>query len=281
MIENTEQSQSVESTELDSELPKDLSQTSEAPKEQPSLVDLDSMEKFKFGGREWTPKELKSAYMMQSDYSKKTAEIAQERKFSDNLIYDLRKIRSEMQNNPDIINEFKRIYPKKYHAYADEMTDLLRTSQPAPQRLNSQGTDFLPPEVQRKIDLLEEKMGHYEKNTYEAEVAKHAAEIERTISTLSTKYPFADEEQVLARAQVLRERGDELDQKAWDGLFKMVNDKNENFLKQRQSDMIKKQTTANNKAKDVPSGGGTPGTAPRKFKNFNEASEAALKDFAQ
>ncbi len=123
-------------------------------------------------------------------------------------------------------------------------------------------------------------MGTYEKNTFEAEVAKHASELERTISTLSAKYPFADEEQVLSRAQALRERGEELDEKSWDGLFKMVNDKNENFLKMRQSEQIKKQQSANQKGKDVASGGGTPAQAPRKFKTIKEASEAALRDLA-
>lgn len=279
MIENTEQSQSVE-TELPTQESESLNQTQETPKEQPSIIDLDTMEKFKFGGREWTPKELKSAYMMQSDYSKKTAEIAQERKFSENLIHDLRTIRQKMADNPAIIDEFKRIYPKKYHAYADEMLDLLRSTQKPTQQMQQPQSPSLPPEIQRKIDLLEEKMGTYERNTFEAEVAKHASELERTLSTLSQKYPFADEEQVLSRAQALRERGEELDQKAWDGLFKMVNEKNENFLKQRQSEMIKKQNTANQKAKDVASGGGTPAQAPRKFRTIKEASEAAIKDLA-
>ena len=60
----------------------------------------------------------------------------------------------------------------------------------------------------------------------------------------------------------------------------MVHDKNEAFFNKRQSEMIKKQNTANSKAKDVAQGGGTSGAAPRKFKTFSEASEAALRDHA-
>lgn len=262
----TEQPQSVQEPELNESLTPDT----EIPKEQPQVIDLDSLEKFKFQGRELTPKELKSAYMAHADYTNKTKEIAQERKYYDNLEFDLSKVKSD----PQLIDQFKQIYPKKFHYLVDKYIDRPQPAQPVQQQGQSQ------PPLPKEFMELKEKVEMFEKRNFDAEVAKHASDLDRLITGLSKKYPFADEEQVLSRAQSLRERGEDLDEKAWDGLYKMVNDKNEAFYKQRRDDELKKQKEANSKAKDVPMGGGTPGQAPRGFKTIREATEAALKDFA-
>jgi hypothetical protein len=107
-----EQSQSQETPEV---LDKELAPSAETPEAAPELVDLDTMDKFKFGGREWTPKELEAAYMRQQDYSRKTQEIAQERKYYDNLPYDL----DMVKNNPALVNQFKQVYPAKFHSWID------------------------------------------------------------------------------------------------------------------------------------------------------------------
>jgi hypothetical protein len=263
-----EQSQSQETPEV---LDKELAPSAETPEAAPELVDLDTMDKFKFGGREWTPKELEAAYMRQQDYSRKTQEIAQERKYYDNLPYDL----DMVKNNPALVNQFKQVYPAKFHSWIDRVVG--QAKQAAPQQ---PGQSAQTPQLPKEFQELRAEVDAFKKERFDAEVAKHSTEIDRIMSGLSKKYPFADEDSVLAKAQSLSERGQQVDEKIWNGLFKMVNDKNEKLLNERQAERIKQQKAASSKAKDVGFGGGTPGQAPRQFKTIKEATEAAMKDFA-
>jgi hypothetical protein len=87
-------------------------QSEAAPESTPQTVaELDKLEKFKFEGQEYTPQELKNAILRQSDYTRKTQEFSQERRFYDNLQADLRSVRS----NPALAAEFRRTYPEKFH----------------------------------------------------------------------------------------------------------------------------------------------------------------------
>src|SRR3954464_16064772 len=105
------------------EVTKDLENTSSAPGEAeagageqpktPEMVDLESLEKFRYAGREMTPKELQQAVMLQSDYTRKTQQLAEERKYYDNLSADL----SAVAQNPQLAAKFKEVYPEKFHDY--------------------------------------------------------------------------------------------------------------------------------------------------------------------
>lgn len=221
--------------------------------EQPSVTDVDSLERFKFNGREWTPKELKESYLRHEDYSRKTQSISEERKFYDNLSHDLETVKS----NPALIDKFKQIYPEKFHNY-------LKWVGPAETPTNKQQTpagidpSFVEEFKQLKAEINEQK------------VSAINAELDAKFNKLSTQYPMADEEAVIARAAALVDKGEKLTDKVWDSLWKSVHDRNQNLADKYYSEKVKKQTQANSKGKDVGAGGSTPGAAPVRPRSIKE-----------
>lgn len=230
----------------------------------PSIPDLDSMEKFKYGGRELTPKELQSMVLMQSDYTKKTQAIAEERKYYDNLNADL----AAVKKNPALMDRFKSIYPEKFHGYLEYVRSV-QQAQPQQQSQQSQYAS-IDPDVMQRFQRLEADMN------LRAQAAINA-ELDAKFKTLSEKFPFADEEAALARAQALVDRGEKLTDQVWTGIWKSVHEKNDALFKKNQATQIQKQKAANAKGKDVASGGGIPGQAPVRPKTIKEASKYALE----
>lgn len=248
------------------ELPEPSSQGSEEvleqKAEQPSVLDLDSVDKFKFNGREWTPKDLKSAYMMQSDYSRKMQEISQDRKYTDNLSQDV----SAVIANPALVEEFKKIYPQKYHSVLDK---ILEKASPK-QGLERPGSP--DPVFVNRLDRLE-------KQIFEREVMAAEAEIDSKFKGFNEKYPYADEQVVIAQAQAILDKGEQINDKAFDTLFKQSHEKNQTRLEQIYSKKVGEQKKANSIAKDMGSGGGTLGKAPTKFKSIQEATSALAREY--
>jgi hypothetical protein len=265
MFENEGQAteQPVESPELDTETTPQSQSMETAP---PSIPDLDSMEKFKYGGREMTPKELQSMVLMQSDYTKKTQALSEERKYYDNLSADLAAVKS----NPALVDKFKSIYPEKFHSYLGYVAQQQPAQTQSPQ--NSQYAQ-IDPQVMQRFQRIEADMN-------ERSVAAINAELDAKFSKLSEKFPYADEEAAIARAQALMDRGEKITDKMWEGIFKSVHEKNETTFKQRQAEITKKQKEANSRGKEASGGGGIPGQAPRSPKTIKEASKYALEEMA-
>lgn len=249
----------VENQEVESQSNEQVSET--ATQEQPSLVELDSLEKFRFQGRELTPKDLMSSVMMQSDYTRKTQEIAQERKYYENLQADL----DYVKQNPQMIDQFKQLYPEKFHRFLGYVV----TDQ---SKLNNQVN--LPPDIMKRLD----KIDLLEKEYTDSKVKAIEAELDAKFKVYSEKYPMADEEAVIARAQSLLDKGEKLTDKAWDTLWKTVNDKNQKLADKYYSTKVNQQKQVSQKSKDVSLGGGIPGQAPKMPRTIKEASEMALRE---
>jgi hypothetical protein len=238
-------------------------QEPQQPEQAPEVLDLDSVDKFKWGGREWTPKDLNGAILMQSDYTRKTQALAEERKYYDNLKVDL----DSVDKNPALVAEFKKVYPEKFHYLVDKWA-------PKPAQVGSSSIDPSIMEKLNKVDAIEQRI-------LEREVQSINAELDAKFSTLSKKYPLADEEAVVSRAQAVLNKGERLNDQVWDSLWKQVHDRNKKLFDTQYSQMVKTQKSAGNKAKDMASGGGIPGQAPRNFKTIKEASEALRAEFEQ
>jgi hypothetical protein len=252
-LEDFESSAPVETT------PTDAPQVESSSAEQPSLYDLDSAEKFKFQGREWTTKELQSHILRQEDYSRKTQEISQERKYYDNLSYDLEAVK----NNPALADKFKSIYPDKFHSYLKYLGPAEKT--PAQNPGTGIDQSFVEEFKQLKAEITEQK------------VQAINAELDAKFSKLSSQYPMADEEAVIARAQALLDKGEKLTDKVWDSLWKNVHERNQKLADKYYSEKVKKQSQANAKAKDVGFGGATPGAAPVQARTIKERTEQLLR----
>jgi hypothetical protein len=233
------------------------------------ILNLDSVEKFRFDNKEWTPKDLRSAYLMQSDYTKKTQEIAQERKFYDNLEFDLHQVK----NNPSLAAQFKSIYPEKFHKFLGYVSQGSSAGQATAQTQTEQKSQYA------QIDpSLVERFNRLESSIHEQKVQAAEADLNEKCAKYSKEFPFADEEAVLARASALLDRGTKLTDQVWEGLWKSVHERNEKIASQFYSQKVNQQKTMNSKGKDIARGGGTPAQAPRVAKTIREASQFALQE---
>lgn len=230
---------------------------------QPEMVDLDSLEKFRYSGQEMTPKELQRMIMAQSDYTRKTQAIAEERKYYDNLEVDLKAVKA----NPQMIAQFKSVYPEKYHKFLEYVTPA-QAAQAAAQVGQGQTMD---PAIADRLQRLESEI-------HERKVANIEAELDSKFKGLSQKYDMADEEAVIARAQALLEKGEKLTDQVWDKVWKSVHDRNKNLAESYYSKKVQQQKTASSKGKDMGAGGGTPGTAPKSPRSIKEMNRLIQQD---
>lgn len=239
-------------------------------------IEIDSLDRYRYKGQNL--KDWESGFMRQQDYTQKTQHIAQERKYYDNLSYDLETVRS----NPQLAEQFKSIYPEKFHGY---LRYVLENSAGTPQQRPNGGNQAS--QYARLDPATEERIKRIESSYLEKEKAAITAELDSKFKTLSQKYPFADEESVVVRAQTLLSKMKEADplnqnlkisDKQWDALWKAQHDRNHQLADAQYKKQVKSQVQANQKGSGGGKGGGIPGQAPRQFKTIKEATEQALAD---
>ena len=234
-----------------------------------NILELDSLASFKYKGRDLSPKDLDNwerGNMMQSDYTKKTQAISEERKYYDNLHVDLASVR----DNPALANEFRKTYPEKFHNYLDFLGNR-NTQNPETQPEGIKPS--LDPEIMSRL----QKVDQMENYIREQEVKAVDAKLDVIFQKMAVKYPMADEERVLAMAQGLHNQGTKLDDAMWDKIWSAVQQKTEGMFKTYQKNLVSKQQEASGKAKDTAPGGGTVGQAPKRM-SFREATEQAVSD---
>lgn len=238
--------------------------STETPKD---ILDLDKLERVKWGGKEWSIADLEKATLRQEDYSRKTAELAETRKYADNFASDLQTV----IQNPQRLNEFRKIYPKQYVDVAEKVLASRKEAEP-------KSTSVPSPMHDPRVDELQSKITAWEQAQHKAEVEKINSWLDNQFDTLSKKYTYADRDVVLARAQIISDQGHQVNEKVLDKLFK----ENDAEVKVRWDKMYKekatKQLETGAKSKDIGAGGGIPGAAPRGFKTIKEATKAFLDD---
>jgi hypothetical protein len=67
-----------------------------------------------------TPKDLKNSYLMREDYTRKTQEVAEARKYVDNFKYDLQ----SLVKQPSLMGQFEKVYPKEFVQLAKEILSI-------------------------------------------------------------------------------------------------------------------------------------------------------------
>ena len=242
----------------------------------PSLTDLDKLERFRFAGREWTPKELKSAHLMHSDYTKKTQELAETRKYADNFAADLQTVLSDRAR----LEEFRRIYPKEFVAVAERIL----AGQPGqPNASPAQPTSTDPLKDHPEFLRMRGELNEWKQEKEKAEIAANQSWLDNQFATLSKRYPFADHEVVTARAEVAMRNGtqlkpDDAGQSVLEKLFKQNDAEVKARWEKHYKEKVNQQLEAGKRGRDVGSGGGTPTGAPKGFKTIKEATAAFLND---
>ena len=240
---------------------------------EPTIYELEKLSKFKYQGQELTPKDLESMILRQKDYTQKTQSLSKEResfkaeqKYYENLHYDLENVK----NNPQLAQKFIEIYPEKFHSYLKQV--LGQNQNPAQSQQNQA--------QQYDVDLMS-RLQKLESYYNDQEVAKHTQAINSTISKLESKYPDADKEKVLGRVWQAAHDGAEINDQLWENTFKTVEGEFKARLNARYGDLVKQQTEANKKARDVETGGGTVGRAPQKFKSLKDVTSHAINDLTK
>lgn len=232
-----------------------------------AVADLSKFSKVKLDDRELTLDELKNGWMMQSDYTKKTQEIAKERKYYDNLEADLRNVKDD----PSLIGQFKKVYPEKFHRYLDFVGSANQAAKSA--------TKGLDPDIESRLgkyDELLEKVNSFE-NTLQANEAKALeASLEVAEKNLAVKYPYADSVYAYTLAQEARNRWEkengrrmskeQINEQWMEPFFKKAHEYQTGLFKKYQEEQVKKVKQTNKAASDVGRGGGVPGQAPAKIK---------------
>lgn len=239
-------------------------------------VEIDSLDRYRYQGRPL--KDWETGYMRQQDYTQKTTQLSQERKYFDNLAVDLDRVKQ----NPSLAEQFRTIYPEKFHAYLR----YVENSGQAPRQANEQSAQQQQ-QYSRLDPAMEMRINNLEKSFRDKEVAAISAELDNKFRTLSQKYPFADEEAVVARAQALLAKMKEMNplnqnisisDKQWDALWKSQHERSHGLSDAQYKKQVQSQIQANRKSSEAGKGGGTPGQAPRQFRTIKEATTQALSD---
>lgn len=245
--------------------------------------------KLKVGDQEFTLEELQKGHLRQQDYTRKTQELAQERKYADNLDADLEKIAGD----PALLVEFKRIYPEKYHALADRAA---RYSSGKPAETNpgagKDGAQKADPELLAKVKKLEDAESARAAEAREREIKSYEQEIDSTMKELAPKYPLANDDLVLVKAQQLLhhlrakagERGEDaakikLTKQHWERVYKLTHEQSEKAYQAHYNKQRQKQQGAHSQGRDVAAGGAAPGQAPAgmKLKDVKDHMIASLE----
>ena len=244
----------------------------QAPSTAPQILELDKHERVKWNGQEWSLKDLQSSVLRQSDYTRKTQELAKEREFVENLPYDLARV----QQDASLVQAFKQIYPEKFHALVKQFE--AKAVEPS-----------VPTESKAGIDpVYLSRLEKIESSLMEKEVQAIEASLDNTMASMKTKYPMADEESVLARASNLLEsksfadldKQGRITEAGWEKIFKAVGERNQKMAETHYKSLVDKQTKASAKAKDGGLGSGVaPGAAPKKML-LKDAEKYALEQIA-
>lgn len=246
------------------------------------VVDLDSLERFKWNGEEFTKDELGKMAMRQSDYTRKTQELAEERKYASNIGADLRTL-AENDWNSDLVAKFKEVYPEKYHGVVDHFLNK-----------SEQDQGKQPDEVESKVQkLFEERFSPHLKDlqsikqeAYEQKVQAESKWLDNQFETMSKKYPLADDNlvnsELIAKIDEAKQNGQKfgVNEGVIEKLFKANHERMQKRFQEYQNNQTKEQANANKGAFDTGSGGGPVGEGRQKM-GLREATENAINQLTK
>lgn len=254
-----------------------------------SVADLAKLQKFMLDGEELTYDQIKKERLRQKDYTRKTQELAEEKrtfqsesKYAVNLPKDL----DVLMSQPWRAAEFRKLYPDQYHGYADRIERMYKDA-PAlwskSEAPKEQAPQAQQPDIEKMIeDRISNRLKPYEEKDRREQEKTYLAQMDATEAKLIQKYKRANKFEVYAAAEYLAKGdennpdGRELNDQDWEKLFKDSHDRTVALIKQAQTEDFNEQKLANNKLKDVQSGGGIPGEAPVVAKDIKAATKRFL-----
>lgn len=253
------------------------SQVDHATGENNSALTLDNVDEFLFQGQKYTPEDLNKAMLRHADYTRKTQELAEQRKYISNLAADLELVRE----NPKLAEQFKTVYPKEFHSYLRFAMSQAKAESDVDEEASNLPKSVL--DKLSKLDKLEEKMRQLDELTREREVETASRQLDVILDKFSTKYPYAVEDAVLNQAQALIDMNKDnprfqMTEAVWERLFKQVNERIKTKVETQYKSQLEEQLKKNHKASDSGPGGLAPGRGPSGPKTIAEATEMAIQD---
>ena len=253
---------------------KPILENSEAPKPETAkeILDLDKLERFRFAGKEWNPKDLRNSYLMREDYTRKTQEVAEARKFADNFKYDMQ----SLVKDPGLMDKFASIYPKEYVESAKEIMQMLRSGNTPSPNQTQQGQ--IDPNFLKEFKEVKGWIQSQTEQQKQVSIEQANTWLDNQYTSLSKKYPNAVEEIVTARAQALIDMQRPVNSEVLDKLFEQSQkEMTDRFVTAKQN-KVKEQLKVGQSGKDVGQGGSPASEGPKKYKTFKEAKAAMLAD---
>lgn len=235
----------------------------------PQITDLDGLSEFTFQGEKYNPDRLHQIFGEWKSNSEKMTEYQKEIQFTDNLQIDL----DNVLTDPRLADKFKATYPKKYHAILDRY---LQSNGQAPAQ-SQPAQSSLPKEFMSEFNQMKERLTFHEQRAMDAEVMSASAKLDAVLPPLFKKFEMANEDQVYMRAEALLQGGQKLSDKTWERLVRESHEAMQKKADQVYSAKLKTQLEQGKRGQDVGAGGATPGAAPKKARNFDEAREAMLQ----
>lgn len=231
-----------------------------AEQAQPSITSLDSLSEFEFQGEKFTPDRFQEVYKGYKSYGEQVKQSQAEDRYWSNLDTDIESVLAD----PTLADKFKSIYPQKFHRVLERV--LGSSNKPAQQ------SQALPKEYLAKLS----KIDQLEQNFQQMSVDAANAKLDAILPKLYDKYPLANEDQVLSRAEAMISQGMKLTEGVWERIAKesheFVSKKADAYYKKQ----LQTQTEKGQLGKDAPAGGQPAGRAPQKFTSFEEAGKAAM-----
>lgn len=252
--------------------PEKVSKEAAGTEKAQEILELDKLERFRFGGKEWSPKDLRNATLRHEDYTRKTQEVAEARKYAENFPADLRTVLRE----PHRLQEFRQLYGK-YPQYVEHAESLLKEMG----QRNGQPQGTQQPEndpYASRFEKIEGVLSQWSQAQQEAQTKQIESWLDNQFETLSKKYTYADPEVITARAEVASRSGTQITPEVLEKLFKANDSEVKDRFDRVYSQKVTKQLETSRKGKDVGTGGGIPGGAPKGFKTIKEATNAFLAD---
>jgi hypothetical protein len=226
---------------------------------QPQVTSLDSLSEFEFQGEKWTPDRFQEVVKGYKTLSEQQKQSHAEDRYWSNLDTDIDSVLAD----PSLAEKFKSIYPQKFHRVLERELAKIKKQEPGQ-------VPAIPKEYLSKVDRLEQML---QQQAIEAANAK----LDATLPKLYEKYPMANEDQVLARAEAFLSQGGKLSDQVWERLAKESHEaqskKADAFYKKQLQSQLDKGLAG----KDAPSGGQAPGKAPSKPRTFDEAQKAMIE----
>lgn len=216
-----------------------------------------------FKSKDELAKEWKNSYLRQSDYTKKTQEIAQTRK-------QIEEERKKFSDEQKAFLESKKRYDdwdKLLKSRPDIYSQLERAATSAPDptvayERAKEYADGTTKELAQRLEALEKQL----------EEERTKKEMDSEIASLKEKYPDFDESEVMARLEYLSDgkTGPLLELLHW----AVKGQKSPAQIEQKITESLKKKSHAGM----VPTSGAGAATSNRTFRNTDEAREAAMRE---